>query len=82
MGSHALLTLPLCLFTLLSFGCSPDYGARPRPDRPVQYRYPYPVYPRPYYRPYGPWDLPASRTYPGPPTWYGCPQQSLACFPD
>lgn len=41
-----------------------------------------PRYPRPAYREVGPWDLPQSSAHPGPPTWYGCPQGSRACYPD
>ena len=31
-------------------------------------------------REYGPWDMPGSQMQPGPPTWYGCPQQSARCY--
>lgn len=66
-------------FVTITAGCGGD-AASSSPSRPYSYGG-YPVYPRPYYREIGPWDLP-SGPYPGPPTWYGCPQQSLSCFPD
>jgi len=31
-------------------------------------------------RTYGPWDMPNQGTQPGPPTWYGCPQQASNCY--
>lgn len=63
----------------LEAGCAQDDGYG---TRPVRYGAGYPVYPRPYYREYGPWDLPSTSSYPGPPTWYGCPQGAAACYPD
>jgi hypothetical protein len=64
------------LLVTVSAGCAGD-AVPPQPSGP----YSYGGYPRPYYQEIGPWDLP-SGPYPGPPTWYGCPQQSLSCFPD
>jgi len=60
-------------------GCAQDEGYGNRATRYGDGR---PVYPRPYYREYGPWDLPSTSSYPGPPTWYGCPQGAAACYPD
>jgi hypothetical protein len=68
------------LFPLLVLGlsaCSEDYAVqRDTPDR-LHSRYP-----NPYYREYGPWDMPQGNVQPGPPTRYGCPQGSTACYPD
>jgi hypothetical protein len=39
------------------------------------------LYERPYQqRQYGPWDMPGAAAQPGPPTWYGCPQQATNCY--
>lgn len=61
-------------------GCSTQpYGSSDPYDPRYDPRYP--GYPRPVYREYGPWDVPQPG-HPGPPTWYGCPQQSASCYPD
>ncbi len=63
----------LLLSAGLLAGCAGDGGYYDSYD---------PRYPRPVYRQVGPWDLPQSSAHPGPPTWYGCPQGSRACYPD
>lgn len=70
----------LGVFALLAVGCADDVGPRRSADIDDQERYP--LYERPYRRAYGPWDTPGRPASPGPPTWYGCPQQSPRCYPE
>lgn len=76
-----LLTVSLLIGGGLVTACA-SYEDSRQPRRVHSYESRYPIYPRPYYREYGPWDLPSSSSYPGPPTWYGCPQGTAACYPD
>ena len=70
----------LGVLTSLLVGCVADsqrsradvdpYGRRTLYEQPYQQRQ------------YGPWDMPGAATQPGPPTWYGCPQQAQNCYRD
>ena len=73
-------TVPfVSLFAALIVGCAGDPVSQRAPDvdsygRPS-------LYDRPYQRrQYGPWDMPGAGMQPGPPTWYGCPQQAANCY--
>jgi hypothetical protein len=77
---YATVLLPLLMLGLSA--CTEDYAIkRNTSDRPNS------RHAHPYYREYGPWDLPPGNVQPGhvqpgPPTWYGCPQGSKACYSD
>ena len=77
-----LLTRLVVLALPLVGGCVDDYGPRSAVDQDVMMRR-FPPYDYRYnraYRQYGPWDMPGTSNSPGPPTWYGCPQQSPRCY--
>jgi hypothetical protein len=74
-----------CLGVLAALitGCAADGSPRRAADMDA-YERPS-LYERQYQRrPYGPWDMQqgagAQSGPPGPPTWYGCPQQSRNCY--
>jgi hypothetical protein len=70
------------VLVLILGACASDPGPQRGPETDGYQGvapYGYGTYPR---RQYGPWDMPGSQMQPGPPTWYGCPQQSARCYPD
>jgi hypothetical protein len=74
----------MAALSLLLAGCAGDDRAPQRWDTgPSAYGRGYGYgYGRPMYREYGPWDYQSTSSAPGPPTWYGCPQESPACYSD
>ncbi len=81
MPKRAILVIIMGLMGLAVGGCASEGESRGGP-RSETYQDRHPGSQRPYYREYGPWDLPNQAARPGPPTWYGCPQQSRACYSD
>lgn len=75
-----LFALVLVVGGLFMGGCTSERAA----DRnyPQSYGQRDPFDPRIQRAPTGPWDLRQNQQQLGPPTWYGCPQQSPKCYPD
>ena len=73
------LLLTAGLFISVS-GCANERMAEQNP--PPAYGQRDPFDPRVQRAPSGPWDLRQNQQQLGPPTWYGCPQQSPKCYPD